>query len=108
MNLKAFLAEQQFRYDLGLKIFNQVRTILTIIIMINTFLMVFNPSRKIIFITYGIAVVFGTVGIWGLGYILDKANMQFYFDQAYFDRGKTRRKLDEMSQPHVDAEKQGI
>lgn len=94
--LKKWIGEQQFRYDLGLKLFNQVRTVLTIIIMINTFLMVFNPPRKIIFITYGIALVFGTIGIWGIGYIQDKMNMQFFYDQAYFDRGKTRKKLEEL------------
>lgn len=43
----------------------------------------------VIILCYGLIV-------WFIGYIFDKSKMQFYFDQAYFDRGKIRKKLEEM------------
>jgi hypothetical protein len=64
--------------------------------MINTFLIMFKAKGVIVIVVYISSVLFATVGIWYVGYILDRKKMQYFLDQAYFDRGKSKEKFEEL------------
>ena len=98
MNRKKVFADQLFRYDLGLRMFNLLRTVFMLVAMINTFLIMFHADKLIVIIAYVGSILFATVGIWFVGYILDKKKMQYFLDQAYFDRGKAKEKFEELNQ----------
>ena len=96
MNRKKVFADQLFRYDLGLRMFNLLRTVFMLVAMINTFLIMFRATKIVVICAYVISVLFATVGIWFVGYVLDKKKMQYFLDQAYFDRGKAKEKFEEL------------
>lgn len=76
--------------------FNLLRTVFMLIAMINTFLIMFQATKVVVIVAYIGSVTFATVGIWFVGYLLDRKKMQYFLDQAYFDRGKTKERLDEL------------
>ena len=67
-----------------------------LIAMVNTFLIMLNVGKTVMIFVYIGAIFSATVGIWMIGYFLDKKNMQYFLDEAIFDRGKTRKKLEEL------------
>jgi len=94
--LEKKFADQLFRYDLGLRMFNLLRTVFMLVAMINTFLIMFHANKLVAIVAYIGAIFFATGGTWFVGYVLDKKKMQYFLDQAYFDRGKAREKFEEL------------
>lgn len=86
--LKNWSGIQVFRFETGNRVINWFRSLLLVLIFVKMF-----EIQKWI---YPVIIILYAVVVWIVGYMVDKKNLFYYFDVAYFDRGAISKKLDKM------------